>query len=41
MVPASAGIDINVWKLGMEYKYSQKLTLRAGYSHADKPDQWR
>ncbi|MHB1086039.1 MAG: OmpP1/FadL family transporter, partial [Thiobacillus sp.] len=29
--------DVNVWKLGMEYKYSQKLTLRAGYSHADNP----
>ncbi|HWR76743.1 MAG TPA: outer membrane protein transport protein [Thiobacillus sp.] len=29
--------DINVWKLGMEYKYSQKLTLRAGYSHTDSP----
>ena len=22
--------DIDVWKLGVEYKYSQKLTLRAG-----------
>jgi long-chain fatty acid transport protein len=29
--------DINVWKLGMEYKYSQKMTLRAGYSHTDSP----
>jgi long-chain fatty acid transport protein len=29
--------DINVWKLGMEYKYSQQLTLRAGYSHTDSP----
>lgn len=29
--------DIDVWKLGMEYKYSQKLTLRAGYSHTDSP----
>lgn len=29
--------DVDVWKLGMEYKYSQKLTLRAGYSHADNP----
>lgn len=29
--------DINVWKLGTEYKYSQNLTLRAGYSHSDNP----
>lgn len=29
--------DIDVWKLGAEYKYSQKLTLRAGYSHTDSP----
>jgi long-chain fatty acid transport protein len=29
--------DIDVWKLGMEYKYSQQLTLRAGYSHTDSP----
>lgn len=29
--------DVDVWKLGMEYKYSPKLTLRAGYSHADNP----
>lgn len=29
--------DVDVWKLGMEYKYSQKLTLRAGYSRADNP----
>jgi long-chain fatty acid transport protein len=29
--------DIDVWKLGMEYKYSPKLTLRAGYSHNDNP----
>ncbi len=29
--------DINVWKLGMEYKYSPKMTLRAGYSHTDSP----
>ena len=29
--------DMDVWKLGMEYKYSQKLTLRAGYSHTDQP----
>jgi long-chain fatty acid transport protein len=29
--------DMDVWKLGAEYKYSQKLTLRAGYSHSDSP----
>lgn len=29
--------DTDVWKLGMEYKYSPKLTLRAGYSHTDSP----
>jgi long-chain fatty acid transport protein len=39
--PATAGgfgwDDMNIWKLGMEYKYSQKMTLRAGYSHTDSP----
>ena len=29
--------DMDVWKLGMEYKYSPKLILRAGYSHTDSP----
>ncbi len=29
--------DVNVWKLGMEYKYSQQMILRAGYSHSDNP----
>ena len=29
--------NIDVWKLGTEYKYSQNLTLRAGYSHSDNP----
>jgi len=29
--------NIDVWKLGVEYKYSQKLTLRAGYSQNDNP----
>jgi len=29
--------DMDVWKLGMEYKYSNQLTLRAGYSHTDQP----
>jgi len=31
--------DIDVWKLGVEYKYSQQLTLRAGYNHGDNPIQ--
>ena len=38
--PAIGGFgydSMDVWKLGMEYKYSQKMTLRAGYSHADSP----
>ena len=39
--PASVGgfgwDDMDVWKLGMEYKYNQKLTLRAGYSFTDSP----
>jgi long-chain fatty acid transport protein len=29
--------NIDVWKLGVEYKYSQQLTLRAGYSQNDNP----
>ncbi len=29
--------NVDVWKLGVEYKYSQKLILRAGYSHNDNP----
>ncbi|MHB0983848.1 MAG: OmpP1/FadL family transporter, partial [Thiobacillus sp.] len=29
--------DIDVWKLGAEYKYSQQLTLRAGYNRGDSP----
>jgi len=29
--------DVNIWKVGGEYKYSQSLTLRAGYSHSDNP----
>ena len=38
----SAGIgfgwgDVDVWKLGAEYKYNDKLTLRAGYNHGDNP----
>jgi len=29
--------DIDIWKLGAEYKYNQQLTLRAGYNHTDQP----
>jgi long-chain fatty acid transport protein len=29
--------DVDVWKLGAEYKYSQQLTLRAGWNHGDNP----
>jgi len=29
--------DVDVWKLGAEYAYSEKLTLRAGYSHTNNP----
>jgi long-chain fatty acid transport protein len=33
--------DVDVWKLGAEYKYSNALTLRAGYNHGDNPIQSR
>jgi len=29
--------DIDVWKLGMEYKHNNAWTFRAGYSHSDNP----
>lgn len=29
--------DIDVWKVGVEYKHSKALTLRAGYNHGDNP----
>ena len=29
--------DINVWKLGVEYAYSNNLVLRAGVNHGDNP----
>ncbi len=29
--------DMNIWKLGAEYKYSNAWTFRAGYSHTDAP----
>ena len=28
--------DINILKLGVQWRYSPKLTLRAGFSHADQ-----
>jgi len=33
--------DVDVWKLGVEYKYTNNLTLRAGYNHTDNPIQAR
>jgi long-chain fatty acid transport protein len=29
--------DVNVWKLGIEYQYDSRLTLRGGYNHTDNP----
>ena len=29
--------DMDIWKLGAEYKLNQQMTLRAGYSYADSP----
>jgi len=26
-----------VWKLGVEYRHNDKLTLRGGYNHSDNP----
>jgi len=31
--------DINVWKLGVEYQYNDRLTLRGGYNRSDNPIQ--
>lgn len=31
--------DIDVWKLGLEYRYNDRLTLRGGYNHSDNPIQ--
>ena len=31
--------DIDVWKLGIEYLYNDRLTLRGGYNHSDNPIQ--
>jgi len=33
--------DVDIIKLGVEYQYSRKLTLRAGYDHTDNPIQSR
>ncbi len=38
--PSAGGFgwqDINVWKLGAEYKYNDQWTLRAGWNHTDNP----
>lgn len=35
--PGFGWADVNVWKLGVEYKYSSQWTLRAGYNHTDNP----
>jgi long-chain fatty acid transport protein len=31
--------DIDVWKLGAEYKYNKSWTMRAGWNHGDNPVQ--
>jgi long-chain fatty acid transport protein len=31
--------DIDVWKLGAQYKYNKNWTLRAGWNHGDNPVQ--
>jgi long-chain fatty acid transport protein len=31
--------DVNIWKLGIEYRHSDQLTLRGGYNHSDNPIQ--
>lgn len=33
--------DVSAYKIGVEYEYSQELTLRAGYNHGDNPIQSR
>lgn len=33
--------DVNAFKLGVEYQWDQRLTLRAGYNHTDNPIQAR
>jgi len=29
--------DVDIWKLGIEYRHSDQLTLRGGYNHSDNP----
>ncbi len=29
--------DISVWKVGLEYRYDDRVTLRGGYNHSDNP----
>jgi long-chain fatty acid transport protein len=29
--------DIGVWKVGLQYEVSPKLTLRGGFAHSDQP----
>ena len=31
--------NVNVWKLGIEYRHNDQLTLRGGYNHSDNPIQ--
>lgn len=35
--PGFGWSDMNIWKLGAEYKLNQQMTLRAGYSYAKSP----
>jgi long-chain fatty acid transport protein len=35
--PGFGWADLNVYKLGVEWKQSQNLTLRAGYNHTNNP----
>jgi long-chain fatty acid transport protein len=37
--PGFGWTDVNVWKLGVEYKMSSAMTVRAGYNHTDNPIQ--
>lgn len=35
--PGFGWSDIDIWKLGVEYKYNKKMTFRAGYDHSENP----
>lgn len=35
--PGFGWSDVDVWKLGVEYKHNQAWTYRAGYNHGDNP----